>query len=582
MSSSSFLSFSNKQWTLEECDIIKARRLERTYGLPPLVARCLQPMIKDQEPEEWLLPSFAQLHDPFLMKNMETACLRLEKAFANRETIRIVTDYDVDGTTSSLILQALCRMMGAGDLIDYHIPSRFTEGYGFSLEAAKKAVEDKISLIVTADIGVRDHVAVSFASQAGIDVIVCDHHLPSGESVPQDAVAVLCPPQDGCTYPNPALAACGVSFKLAHAMMLRSQKWGSNPDLMNKILRSMLKIVSIGTVADVVSLATLENRSIVSLGLAELQNGSRHSVGLRALLDASGVNSAWITSSTIGYQIAPRINAAGRLRRATEVIELLDEKNIHKARVLAKKLDDLNVERRVIERKLVQRCFAHMPDPLPDFITIWGHESDGWHRGIVGIVASRIRDKTNRSTAVITVCGDEARGSVRTVPGVHAVHALTYAKDLLPNFGGHAAAAGFSVPIENLEALQERLDTYVRVYCSEISAYETLSLRTQCTPEDIDLAFAQSLYKLGPFGKDNPKPLLWLKNVKPTHIKLLKDAHIKFKAGKHDVIWWNSKEHISKIQAGNVDIAVEIELDRWNQRLRVKLMAKDVRESVLD
>jgi len=579
---SSFLSFTNKQWALEACDIVKARRLELDYGLPPLVARCLQPMLKEQDPREWLIPSFDQLHDPFLMKNMEVACVRLEQAFAKRERIRIVTDYDVDGTTSSLILQALCRMMGAGDLIDYHIPSRFTEGYGFSLTAAKKAVQDQIDLIVTADIGVRDHEAVSFAAAAGIDVIVCDHHLPSGESVPKDAVAVLCPPQDGCTYPNPALAACGVSFKLAHAMMQRAKKWQTQPELQQKILRSMLKIVSIGTVADVVSLATPENRSIVALGLAELQNGSRHSVGLRALLNVSGVNTAWITSSTIGYQIAPRINAAGRLRRATEVIELLDEKNPHKARVLAKKLDDLNIERRTIERKLVQRCFAHMPDPLPDFITIWGHESEGWHRGIVGIVASRIRDKTNRSTAVITVCGNEARGSVRTVPGVHAVDALTYAKDLLPNFGGHAAAAGFSVAIDNLESLQERLDTYVRVYCSDISAYEKLLLRTQCTSEDIDLAFAQSLYKLGPFGKDNPKPLLWLKNVSPTKIQLLKDAHIKFKAGVHDVLWWNSKEHLPKLRSGNVDIAAEIELERWNQRLRIKLMARDIRESIVD
>jgi single-stranded-DNA-specific exonuclease len=579
---SSLLSFSQKQWSLEECDIVRARHFERTLGLSPLVARCLEPMIKDRNPEEWLSPSFEYLHDPFLMKNMETACVRIEKAFTDRERIRIVTDYDVDGTTSSLILQSLCRILGAGDLIDYHIPSRFTEGYGFSLVAAKKAVEDKVGLIITADIGVRDHVSVSYAAQAGVDVIVCDHHLPSGESVPKDAVAVLCPPQDGCTYPNPALAACGVSFKLAHAMMLRSNKYKDRPEMINKILHSMLKIVSIGTVADVVSLATIENRSIVALGLRELQNGTRHSVGLQALLEVSGVNTAWITASSIGYQIAPRINAAGRLRRATEVIELLDEKDPRQARILAKKLNDLNLERREIERRLVKSCFAHMPSPLPDFITIWGHESEGWHRGIVGIVASRIRDKTNRSTAVITVCGEEARGSVRTVPGVHAVKALTYAKDLLPRFGGHAAAAGFSLPVKHLEALQERLDTFVRVYCSEVSEYETISLRAECAPEDIDLAFARSLYKLGPFGKENPKPLLWLKNVRPKDIRLLKDTHIKFKAGPHEVLWWNSKEHLSKIQSMNIDIAAEVDINRYKQKIRVQLIAQDVRESVMD
>ena len=579
---SSLLSFTQKQWSLEDSDINKIRDLEIDFGLSPLVARCLAPVLKEREPKDWLAPSFAQLHDPFLMKNMEMACERLEQAFMKRETIRIVTDYDVDGTTSSLILQSLCRLLGAGDLIDYHIPSRFTEGYGFSLKAAKKAQEDQINLIITADIGVRDHDAVSYASSVGIDVIVCDHHLPSGESVPKDAIAVLCPPQDGCTYPNPSLAACGVSFKLAHAMMLRSAKYRDRPEMIDRILRSMLKIVAIGTVADVVSLATIENRSIVALGLRELQNGHQHSVGLRALLEVSGVNTAWVTASSIGFQIAPRINAAGRLRRATEVIELLDEKNPQKARFLAKQLNDLNLERREIERRLVQNCFDHMPDPLPDFITIWGHESEGWHRGIVGIVASRIRDKTNRSTAVVTICGEEARGSIRAVPGVHAVNALTHAKDLLSTFGGHAAAAGFSVPIEHLPELQDRLDTFVRVYCSDVSEYETLSLRAQCSTEDLDLAFARAMYRIGPFGKENPKPLLWIRNVKPKDLRLLKETHIKFKAGGHDVLWWNSKEHFSKLQTMTVDIAAEVDINRYNQKIRVQLIARDVRESVTE
>ena len=169
---SSILSFTNKQWALDECNIVRARQLELSHGLSPLVARCLEPMIQDKDPTEWLSPSFAQLHSPFLMKNMELACARLEKAFANKEKIRIVTDYDVDGTTSSLILQAICRILGAGDAIDYHIPSRFTEGYGFSVLAAQKAVEDKVDLIITADIGVRDHASVSYAAQHGIDVII--------------------------------------------------------------------------------------------------------------------------------------------------------------------------------------------------------------------------------------------------------------------------------------------------------------------------------------------------------------------------------------------------------------------------
>ena len=573
------LSLTQKTWSLEDIDPVHVRRIERAYGLSPILARCLAGVVQDRDPQQWLSPSLEYLHDPFLMKDMRKATDRLFSAFSKKEKIRIVTDYDVDGTTSSLILQSLCRLLDAGRCIDYHIPSRFTEGYGFSTAAAQKAISDGVQLIITADIGVRDHEAVNIAAKAGIDVIICDHHLPSGESVPDNAVAVLCPPQDGCTYPNPALAACGVSFKLAHAMLFEAPKWKDKPQIVWKILRSMLKIVSIGTVADVVSLSTIENRSIVALGLAELQQDKRHSVGLSALLEACRINTAWMTASTIGYQIAPRINAAGRLRRATEVIELLDEKDPQRARVLAKKLDELNIERREIERTLVNRCFSHMPNPLPDFITIWGHESDGWHRGIVGIVASRIRDKTNRSTAVITVCGNEARGSVRTVPGVHAVQALTYAKDLLSNFGGHKAAAGFSVSIEHLEALQERLDTYVRVYCSDVSEYEELSLRSVCKPEDINLNFARSMYRLGPFGKDNPKPLFWIKSIRAQRIQLIKDTHLKFFAGGREFVWWSSKEHFETIRKNKIDVAVEVDIGRWKQQLRLQLMVRDVRLS---
>ncbi|MEC7985694.1 MAG: DHH family phosphoesterase, partial [Myxococcota bacterium] len=273
------LSLSQKRWVFDDFDPVKTRRLQIEYGLNPLLAQCLSTVLQHQDPQQWLFPSIEHLHDPYKMKNMSVAVERLEKALRDKERIRIVTDYDVDGTTSSLILQSVCRLLGGGELIDYHIPSRFTEGYGFSVVAAQKAIRDKIKLIVTADIGVRDHEAVRVAAEGGVDVIICDHHLPAGSSVPDAAVAVLCPPQEGCLYPNPALAACGVSLKLAQALLFRSAKWKDRPNVVWKIIRSMLKVVAIGTVADVVSLATIENRSIVALGLAELQDMRSHSVG---------------------------------------------------------------------------------------------------------------------------------------------------------------------------------------------------------------------------------------------------------------------------------------------------------------
>ena len=283
----------------------------------------------------WFSPRLTQLHDPMLMLGMEKAVKRLEFALQTNQRIRIITDYDVDGTTSSLILQATLRILRPDVALDYHIPGRFDEGYGFSTLAAQRAVDDQIDLIITADIGIRDQAAVNVAQENNVDVLICDHHLPPGSDIPTGAF-VLCPPQKDCEYPNPHLAACGVTLKLAQAMLQKNPRF-------ELIFKSMLKLAAIGTVSDMVPLTTAENRAIVSLGLIEL-NEARHGAGLEALLSACKATRGQIDEGTIGYQIGPRINAAGRMADAKIIVEMLNCRKPQQAKQLAKKVDDMNRE----------------------------------------------------------------------------------------------------------------------------------------------------------------------------------------------------------------------------------------------
>ncbi len=562
-------SFTGRSWRLLPTEPARVADLARQFGLPDVAAACLLRRADGAQLDAWLSPSRDHLHDPYAMLGLDRAVERLRSAVRDGERIRIVTDYDVDGTTSSLILQGALRLLGAGGQVSYHIPDRFDEGYGFSPKAAEKAVQDGIGLIVTADIGVRDHAAVAAAAAGGVDVIVCDHHLPDGESVPPDAFAVLCPPRPECSYPNPALAACGVSLKLAQALLADHPRYDA-------ILDSMLKIAAIGTVADVVDLGTLENRSIVALGLQQLSVG-RHTPGLAALLDVAGLVDGPIHASDLGFRIGPRINAAGRLESATAVIELFDERDPGRARERARALDRMNGERRGIQEKLLEAALAQVADPPPAFIVAAGPESEGWHRGVVGIVAARVRDTLHRPAAVVSIQGDQAVGSVRSVAGVHAVRALDGARDLLVRYGGHPVAAGFTVPTAALPALSERLAAWVAEHAGTDALMPSLDLDAACAPRAVDRALAGALERLAPFGKGNPAPVVRVDGADVTDVRVLKDKHLKLRAGGLDAIWFGAAEHRDALERGPVDLAAHVEVNRWRGRESVQLRVVDAR-----
>lgn len=567
------LSLTGHRWDIKDVAPQVVHTFENTLQLHPLVAHCLAGRVQDTElARVWLRPSLDHLHDPYLIMGMQKAVERIQAAISAGETIRIVTDYDVDGTTSSLILQSTLRILGAGERVDYHIPDRFNEGYGFSVIAAEKAAADGIGLIITADIGVRDHDSVDAAVAAGVDVIICDHHLPAGASVPSAASAVLCPPQIGCGYPNKALAACGVSLKLAQALLEPHPRCGA-------IIRSMLKVAAIGTVADVVDLSTRENRAIVAHGIQGLRNGT-HAPGLHALLEVAGVQGE-VTSEDLGFRLGPRINAAGRLAKATSIIELFDEREPARARAKAQELDGLNAKRQQIQRTLVETALAQVADPPPPFVVVWGQESEGWHRGVVGIVAAKVRDALHRPAAVIATAGDEARGSVRSTPELHAVEALDAVQDQLSAYGGHPAAAGFSCKISDLEALKLGLESWAEAEATGEPAAPVLSIDVRCDvgafrSPDADI-LAQGLSDLSPHGKGNPAPVIQVDGVYVDGIKPLGEKHIRLDVGGVEAVWWNGREHTHALTSGPVSLVGTLGYNNWRGRRSVRFTIKDAR-----
>ena len=566
------LSLTGHRWTPSTPDPNEVIQLANTLGLPPIVARCLANRgISADVAATWLAPELDQLHDPMSMMGMDIAIERVRKAVANKERVRIVTDYDVDGTTSSLILQGILKLLGAGDKVDYHIPDRQVEGYGFSPIAARAAAADGVGLIITADIGVRDHEAVDVATAAGVDVLICDHLLPAGAAVPKAAVAVLCPPQIGCTYPNPHLAACGVSLKLAQALLADHPRY-------EDIIRSMLKIAAIGTVADVVSLRSLENRAIVRMGLVGLSRGP-NTPGLQALLDVGGV-SAPITSQDLGFRIGPRINAAGRLAQATAVVDLINTRDRTQTQKMANDLDRLNTERQGIQRHLVKVCLDKLPDPPPPFVVLWGEESEGWHRGVVGIVAAKVRDHVHRPTAIIAVAGDQARGSARSTPNVHAVRALDSAAEWLSAYGGHPAAAGFSIDAAHLPKLAEQLAAFVTNQGDAAQEAPTLIVEADCPVTALAgpgaEQLADQLGQLEPFGKGNEAPLLCIRNVQATQFGTMGKTHLRMRVAGVDTVWWNGLVHAKTLEQP-ADLVGTLGFNTWKGRRTVRFTVRDAR-----
>ena len=572
------------QWNLPEAvdsaDLSQfARSLE--LGLP--TARVLWNRgLRDAEAaRHFLSPSVEQLHDPMLMAGMERAVDRLMRAIADQEKILIYGDYDVDGTSSIVVLKKAIEL--AGGEASYHVPHRLREGYGMRPEVLADAVANGVRLVISVDTGIRAAEVVRVATSLGLDMIITDHHLPD-EDVPP-AVAVLNPNQPHCPYPEKNLCGAGVTFKLIQALLTRLN-WPAAKS--RRLLESFLKLVAIATVADVVPL-TGENRLIVKTGLAGLADV--RNVGLRALLDVAGFDSGKPPSaSQVAFRIAPRINAAGRMANARDVIEMFLTDDATQARNLAAQLHELNADRQQTEKDIVEAILAQcdeVPVTAVDFALVFS--KPGWHRGVIGIVASRIVDRFHRPVFVLGEEGGLAQGSGRSIRAFHLLDALETMPELFHKFGGHRQAAGLTMDDALVSEFRERLNVYAKSVLKLEQLRPVLDIDAVVEIAELNEVSVNETFGLAPFGFGNPSPVFALRDVEvaapPT---IVKDVHlrIRVKQGTRflSMIGWNFAERIDEFTVSNrLDLAVALEedeysasrgYDNWSAKLREARPAK--------
>jgi len=470
----------------------------------------------------YLLPSLGHLHSPYLMSGMSAAVERLHAAIERQESILIYGDYDVDGTVAVVILKTAIELSGGG--ADFHVPHRIREGYGMQDDVIERAAAAGIRLIISVDTGIRALAAAETAERLGVDLIVTDHHLPGPDGVPR-ALSVLNPNQPGCEYPCKALCGAGVAFKLAQALM---EKRIPNKDP-NRLLMSFLKMVAIATIADAVPL-TDENRVFAKLGLDALRRAVNP--GLKALLQVAQVPSTRPpTSVEIAFRIAPRLNAAGRMDVARDAIELFSTRDPARAQEIAARLDRLNGERQDEERRIlsaIEGRFEQEPSLRDAHCVVI--DGDGWHRGVIGIAATRVVERYGRPALVVSHGNGEAHGSGRSIKAFHLLEALESCRDLFTRYGGHAHAVGFSLPSRSVPELRARLDEYARVRLTPADFEPTLELDAELPLDAVTPELYRALERLEPFGQGNPEPVFAARAVRlMAPPKILKDKHVKLK-----------------------------------------------------
>ncbi len=471
--------------------------------------------------QRFLTPDLAHLHSPYLMAGMKTAVDRIDAAIANNQPILIYGDYDVDGTTAIVILKTAIELCGG--TAEFHVPHRIRDGYDMRDDVIEQAAAAGIRLIVSVDMGIRAFAPAETARRLGVDLIVTDHHLPGPQGVPA-ALAVVNPNQEGCGYPCKELCGAGVGFKLAQALIERRIPEGNRTRLLN----SFMKMVAIATIADAVPL-TGENRVFAKLGLEGLR--SPVNPGLKALLEVAKIaDGRTLNSGEVAFRIAPRINAAGRMDVARDVIELFSVKDPARAREIAAKLDQLNADRQEEERRILQSITSNFEDrpALREAFCIV-IDGEGWHRGVIGITATRVVERYGRPALVISRNGEEAHGSGRSIRAFHLLNALESCARLFTRFGGHAHAVGFSLPAANLPELRARLDEYARTRLTLADFEPSLNFDAELALDQVSPELFNLLQRLEPFGVGNPQPVFTARARLMASPRIIKDKHVKLK-----------------------------------------------------
>jgi single-stranded-DNA-specific exonuclease len=516
-----------QRWVIDEPHPEESAALAREARLPLVLAELLvaRGITQAAEAFAFLNPELAQLHDPFLMLGMDLAVDRLERAIAAGEPILLYGDYDVDGTVAVVLLKTAIEMLGGE--ARFHVPHRLREGYGMQSSVLETAHAEGVRVVVTVDTGMRAFAEAETARRLGLDLIITDHHLPDAHDALPAALAILNPNQQGCTYPEKSLCGATIALKLAQALLEKREPARTR----EKTLPSFLKMAAIATIADAVPLRG-ENRAIAAIGLKELRRPM--GAGLRALFAAAALDPAakQITGFDVAFRLAPRINAAGRMDVASDVVELFSTRDSHRASELASKLEQLNRERRDVEATaltIIEARLAADAEISADRLLVI--DGDGWHRGVIGILASRVVERTAKPAIVISIedgpNGRIAHGSGRSVDGFVLLAAIESCADLFTRFGGHAFAVGFALPAEKLPDLKRRLRIYAEEHLAAREPERVLRIHAELPLDRITPVLAGWLKKLEPLGHGNPEPLFLARNARlVTAPRIMKARHL--------------------------------------------------------
>jgi single-stranded-DNA-specific exonuclease len=573
------------RWALRTADPTLVETLASELRLSQTIARLLatRGITSAEAAHRFLSPELFHLHSPYDMLGMKGAIERLQAAIERKEPVLIYGDYDVDGTTAVVILKTAIEICGG--VTQFHVPHRIRDGYGMKGDVIERAAAEGVRLIISVDTGIRAFAAAETAQRVGVDLIVTDHHLPETQEGVPHALAVLNPNQPDCRYPCKALCGAGVAFKVAQALLEASGR--------ERLLPSFIKMVAIATVADAVPL-TGENRVLTKIGLDGLRDP--RNVGLKAILETAQIDlSKPISTGEIAFRVAPRLNAAGRMDVAEDVIRLFSERDAAEARKLAQKLSELNTDRQQEEARIlesIETTLRERPELRDAYCIVV--DGDGWHRGVIGITATRVVERYGRPTIVLSRDGDEAHGSGRSIRGFHLLEALESCRDLFTRFGGHAAAVGLGVPCDRIPQLRAALDSYARGLLTPEDFIPTLDYDADISLNDVSPKLYETVQKLRPFGMGNPEPVFSARGVNVTlPPKVLKDKHLKLRLAQSNATraaraWqamaWRMAERVAVdplVVGDSLDVAFTLEVNEHPDFGGLELRLADYRRSEL-
>ena len=554
--------------------------LVEKFGLSPAVCLLMVQRGIDTEGDvrKFLNPNLKDLHDPFLYPDMRKAVDRLNKALGNKERILIYGDYDVDGTTAVALVYKFLEQNSWTSNLDYYIPDRYDEGYGISNKGIDYAKETGVSLIICLDCGIKAIEKIAHAKSLGIDFIICDHHMP--DEILPDAVAILDAKRLDSTYPYEHLSGCGVGFKFMQAFAI------SNGIEFSR-LRSLLDLVAVSIASDIVPI-TGENRVLTAYGLKQLSHNP--SKGLKGIIDICGLVGKEITISDIVFKIGPRINASGRMMNGKEAVDLLLAKDFQSAKEKSENIDQYNDDRRELDKKITDEAYT-LIESNPEFnegkiIVVFDRE---WHKGVIGIVASRLAERYYKPAIVLTESNGYISGSARSITGFDIYKAIESCKDLLVNFGGHTFAAGITMEEKNLDGFRKRLESFADEHMIEEQMIQTLDIDMALDFSEINQKLINDLKRMNPFGPDNQKPVFCSLNIKDFGTSKLVGKeleHIKLELiddTSQNVIqaiafgMYGHFEYINTMEP--FDICYTIEENVYNNKTSIQLQIKDIRLS---